>query len=68
MIINSVKVDQNYLIDAYISEFNKNFEIKRNIVSPRIDISNKNWIIYDAEVFDKNKNKKLKSLEIENKF
>ena len=29
LIINSVKIDQNYLIDAYISEFNSNFEIKK---------------------------------------
>ena len=35
---NSVKSDQNYLIDAYISEFNKDFEIKRNIVSQKLDI------------------------------
>ena len=41
MIINAVKVDQNFLIDAYISEFNEEFRIKRNIVSPRIDISKK---------------------------
>ena len=39
LIIKAVKVDQNFLIDAYISEFNKRFRIKRNIVSPRIDIS-----------------------------
>ena len=59
LIINSVKIDQNYLIDAYISEFNSNFEIKRNIVSPKIDISNKNWIIFDAKVFDKNTKQKF---------
>ena len=68
LIINSVKIDKNYLIDAYISEFNNNFEIKRNIVSPKIDISSKNWVIYNAEVFDKNKKKKLKTLEINTNF
>ena len=68
LIINSVKIDKNYLIDAYISEFNNNFEIKRNIVSPKIDISSKNWVIYNAEVFDKNKKKKLETLEINTNF
>ncbi len=68
LIINSVKIDQNYLIDAYISEFNNNFEIKRNIVSPKIDISSKKWVIYNAEVFDKNKRQKLKTLEISTNF
>ena len=68
LIINSVKIDQNYLIDAYISEFNSNFEIKRNIVSPKIDISNKNWIIFDAKVFDKNTKQKFEVMEINTNF
>ena len=68
LIINSVKIDQNYLIDAYISEFNSNFEIKRNIVSPKIDISNKNWIIFDAKVFDKNTKQKFDILEMKTNF
>ena len=68
LIINSVKIDQNYLIDAYISEFNNNFEIKRNIVSPKIDISNKNWIIFDAKVFDKNTKQKFEILEMNTNF
>ena len=68
LIINSVKIDQNYLIDAYISEFNNNFEIKRNIVSPKIDISKKNWLIFDAKVFDKNTKQKFDIMEIETNF
>tara|TARA_B100000989_G_scaffold72785_1_gene51117 strand:- start:122 stop:880 length:759 start_codon:yes stop_codon:yes gene_type:complete len=68
LIINSVKIDQNYLIDAYISEFNSNFEIKRNIVSPKIDISNKNWIIFNAKVFNKNTKQKFETLEMNTNF
>jgi lipopolysaccharide export system permease protein len=68
LIINSVKIDQNYLIDAYISEFNSNFEIKRNIVSPKIDISNKNWIIFNAKVFNKNIKQKFETLEMSTNF
>ena len=68
LIINSVKIDQNYLIDAYISEFNKNFEIKRNIVSPKIDISDKKWIIYEAKVFDRNTKQKFEIVEMTTNF
>ena len=68
LIINSAKIDQNYLIDAYISEFNSNFEIKRNIVSPKIDISSKDWIIFDAQVFDKNTKQKFEIMEIKTNF
>ena len=68
LIINSVKIDQNYLVDAYISEFNKNFEIKRNIVSPKIDISDKKWIIYEAKVFDRNTKQKFEIVEMTTNF
>ena len=68
MIINSFKIDQNFLIDAYISEFDENFEIKRNIVSPKIDISEKNWTIFDAEVYEKNVKQKLKIIKIKTNF
>ena len=68
LIINSFKIDQNYLVDAYISEFNNNFEIKRNIVSPKIDISSKNWTIFDAEVFEKNGKQKIEVLKMTTNF
>tara|TARA_B100000963_G_C22520084_1_gene622642 strand:- start:216 stop:974 length:759 start_codon:yes stop_codon:yes gene_type:complete len=68
LIINSFKIDQNYLIDSYISEFDKNFEIKRNIVSPKIDISDKNWIIFDAEIFEKNTKQKIEILKMSTNF
>ncbi len=68
LIINSFKIDQNFLIDAYISEFDENFEIKRNIVSPKIDISEKNWTIFDAEVYEKNVKQKLKIIKIKTNF
>ena len=68
LIINSFKIDQNFLIYAYISEFDENFEIKRNIVSPKIDISEKNWTIFDAEVYEKNVKQKLKIIKIKTNF
>ncbi len=68
LIINSFKIDQNYLVDAYISEFNNNFEIKRNIVSPKIDISSKNWTIFDAEIFEKNGKQKIEVLKMNTNF
>jgi len=67
-IVNSFKIDQNYLIDAYISEFNNDFEIKRNIVSPKIDISEKNWVIFEAEVFEKNAKQKFEVMKISTNF
>ena len=38
LIINASKINQNFIVDAYISEFAENFEIIRNIKSKKIDI------------------------------
>lgn len=54
LIINSSKIEQNYLIDNFITEFNKNYEVIRNIKSEKIDIKNNDWLILDAKIFINN--------------
>jgi len=54
LMINASQIDQNFILNGYISEFNKNFEIIRNIKSKKIDVSKPEWIIYNAEVFKQN--------------
>ena len=55
IIINSSKIDKNFLINNFITEFDNNFRVLRNIQSEKIDISKKEWIVYDAKIFEKNK-------------
>ena len=54
LIINSLKIEQNYLISNFITEFDENFKAIRNIKSDKIDVTNKEWIIYQAKIFKKN--------------
>ena len=54
LMINAAKVNKNELQDAYISEFNNNYEIIRNIQSKKIDITNKEWVIENAEIYIEN--------------
>ena len=54
LIINSSKIEQNYLINNFITEFNKNYEVIRNIKSEKIDIKNNDWLILDAKIFINN--------------
>ena len=68
LIIHAEKISQNYLIDAYISEFNKDFEVIRNIVGSKIDVSNKNWKIFDAEIFENNEKQNYSNLSIKTNF
>ena len=53
-IVNAQKIHENFLINVDISEFDKNFELVRNISSQKIDISNKKWEIKNAIISNKN--------------
>ena len=68
LIIHAEKIEQNHLIDSYISEFNKDFEIIKNIVGKKIDISNKEWKIFDAEIYENNEKKNYSNLRIKTNF
>ena len=59
LLINASKIEQNFIVDAYISEFDNDFKIVKNIISPKVDIKNKEWIIYNPEVLIENEKKKI---------
>tara|TARA_B110000008_G_C16949190_1_gene555705 strand:+ start:826 stop:1899 length:1074 start_codon:yes stop_codon:yes gene_type:complete len=63
LVINSSKIEQNYLIGNFITEFDKDYNVLRNIKSDKIDISKKEWKIYESKTFIKN-NYTLKKQEI----
>ena len=67
-IINSSKIENNYLINNFITEFNNNYEIVRNIQSKKIDIKKKEWKIIDAKVYDKNDYELKKILKLRTNF
>jgi len=67
-IINSSKIDNNFLINTFITKFNKNYEIIQNIKSEKIDIKNKKWLIHDGTVFENNTSKKIKLAEFHSNF
>ena len=37
LIVNASKVDKNFLINSFITEFNTNYEVIRNIKSERVE-------------------------------
>ena len=49
LVINSSKIDGNYLIGTFITEFDSNYNGNRNIKSSKIDVSDKKWLIYDVK-------------------
>ena len=68
LIINSSKIEVNYLVDNFITEFDENFELIRNIKSKKIDITNKNWVIIEPEIFKDNLSQKKKELILKSNF
>ena len=68
LIINAAKIDRNFLVDTYISVFDQNFEIVKNIRSKKIDISKNEWLIYNAEIYEQNYKKNEKNLKINTNF
>ena len=68
LMINASLINQNELLDAYISEFDKDYEIIRNIKSKKIDIKNKEWIIKDAEIYIQNNKEIVSELRFNTNF
>ena len=68
LMINASSINNNELLNTYISEFDKNFEIIRNIKSGKIDITNKEWIVKDAEIYIQNNREIVKSLRLMTNF
>ena len=68
LIINSRKIEDNFLIDNFITEFDKNYNVIKNIKSDKIDISHQNWIIHDAKIYKNNDYEIIKYFNIKTNF
>lgn len=58
-IINSNKLDKNYLFNTSIVEFDKNFDLIRVIEAKKIDITNNNWVIFNPSISKDNRTSKI---------
>ena len=67
-IVNASKINENFLIDAFITEFDKNYNVIRNIKTNKIDILKNEWQIYDPVIFEGNKKNKDNILNIYSNF
>ena len=67
-VINSTEIKDNFLIDNFITEFNKNYEVIRNVQSRKIDVSKKQWIISNAKIYNDNDYEIKEVLKINTNF
>jgi len=67
-IINSSKIDNNFLSNTFITTFDQEFNLIRSLKSDKIDIKNNEWLIYDVTVFENNVSKKIDLIKFKSNF
>ena len=67
-IVNSAKIESNFLINNFITEFNKDYEVIRNLKSDKINIQNIEWLAYDVKIYNKNNYEIKEQLKIKTNF
>ena len=50
-IVNASKISGTNLIETFITHFDENYNVIRNINSKKIDVTNNEWILHDVEIF-----------------
>lgn len=68
LIINSKEIENNFLINTFITEFNEKYEVVKNIQSEKIDIQNNTWIVYNPKIYFKNDRVIKNQLQINSNF
>ena len=54
IITNSSSIEGSYLINNFITEFDDNFNIIRNIQSDKINITEDEWEVFNPKIYEKN--------------
>ena len=50
-IINASNLEGTNLINTFISQFDENYNIIRNLNSKKIDVKKNEWVLYDVEIY-----------------
>ncbi len=54
LIVKAEYIENNFLIDVIINEFNANFDLKKTIQSSKINIDDKKWILENPKITNNN--------------
>ncbi len=67
-IVNASKIDENFLIDAFITKFDKKYNVIKNIKTNKINIQENNWLIYNPVIFQENTKEKINTMSLYSNF
>ncbi len=68
IITNSSSIENKMLISNFITEFDEDFNVIRNIKSDKIDISSENWVVFDAKIYEKNNYVAVSKINLKTNF
>ena len=51
LIVNASKISGTNLINTFITEFDENYNVIKNIYSKKIDVTKNEWFLYDVEIY-----------------
>ena len=67
-IINASKIDNEFLLDVFITEFDDNYDVLRNIKSEKVDTINKQWLVYEPKIYQNSEQLNQNELLIPSNF
>ena len=67
-IINATKINDNFLIEAFITQFDKNYKVIQNIKTKKIDIQNNDWLIENPIILKDNEKIELDKITMISNF
>ena len=67
-IVHASKIDNNNLINSFISQFDKEFNLEQNIVSENVNITDNTWILENSKIYINNSYSKIDKIEFKSNF
>ena len=67
-IINALRIENEYLIDTFITQFDENYEVIKNIQTSKVDISKNEWTAYNVKVYKSNVSNELEEFKFYSNF
>tara|TARA_E500000178_G_C16999839_1_gene745153 strand:- start:205 stop:1278 length:1074 start_codon:yes stop_codon:yes gene_type:complete len=67
-IVHAKKMNNNYLNEAFITQFDSEYTVLRHIQSNNVNIQNKEWVLIDAQIYENNISNKVNFFKIKTNF
>ena len=67
-IINASKIEDKFLLNIFITEYDEEYNVSRNIQSSRANILKNEWIHYDVKIYENYEQKNLDLLKTKSNF